>query len=294
MIWLAQMFALGAVGYLIKLLLFPFLKPTSKKQKQRIRQYARERAKELRKKRRVEAKRAFIRKYGQFLMTDITRKETKKTLERLDLFDVLPEELRIKQLAYASIGAASALVAFLINPLFGYMSILLAILLYLVPKDELDKKIKNREENIARDFPAFYSMIYYQYSRSVHIYLADIIKDYLPNANEDMAKELGVVLDNIEYGEEHALKMLKSRVQIHFVTKFCDIMETRLRGYDNITQMLYLKNEIDAFRLESLEKELGKRQSQNTKLQFILVIVLVIYIMAYFLFNVLSAIKLFQ
>ncbi|GJM70475.1 hypothetical protein HMSSN036_26910 [Paenibacillus macerans] len=92
-------------------------------------------------------------------------------------------------------------------------------------------------------------MVYYQYSKSINIYLADVIRDYLPNANADMAEELGVMLDNIEYGEEFALKQLKRRVPIHYIIKFCDLMETRLKGYDNISQMVYLKNEIDSFRI---------------------------------------------
>jgi len=291
---IAQIFALGSVAYLVKLLLFPFFKPTSKKQKQRIRQYARAREKELRKKRRLEAQRVFLGKYGRFLMTDVAREEIRKTLDRLDISDTLPEEIRLKQIMYASFGIACALISFPVSPLFGYSSILLTVLLYLIPRDELAKKAKKREEIIARDFPAFYSMLYYQFSKSVHIHLSDVVKDYLPNASGEMAKELGVILDNIEYGEEYALKQFERRVQIHFVTKFCDIMQTRLRGYDNISQMLYFKNEIDAFRMETLEKELAKRQSQNSKLQMILVIVLALYIMAYFLFSVLSAIKLFQ
>ena len=291
---IAQLFSIGSVMYLIKLFLFPFMKPASKKQKQRIRQYARERERELRKKKNRQLRRAFILKYGEFLLTDVTRKEISRTLIRLDMADTLPEEIRLKQIAYALCGVAFMFVAFAMNPLLGYICILFTVLMFLVPRDELNRKLKRKEQNVARDFPAFYSMVYYQYARSVNIYLADIIKDYLPNANEDLAKELGIILDNIDYGEEYALKQFKKRVQLHYVAKFCDIMETRLRGYDNTSQMLYFKNEIDEFRMESLEKELAKRQSQNTKLQIILVVVLGVYILAYFMFSVLSALKLFQ
>jgi len=294
MTFMAQLFAVGSVLYLIKLFLFPFLKPASKKQKQRIRQYVKEREKELRKKKRTQARQEFIRKYGEFLLTDVTRAEIGRMLSRLDMTDVLPEEIRLKQIIYALSGAAFALIAFTVNPLFGYISILFTALVFMIPKDELSKKIKRRETSIARDFPPFYSMVYYQYARSVNIYLADIVKDYLPNAGGDLAKELGIILDNIDYGEDYALKQFKKRVQIHYVAKFCDIMETRLKGYDNTAQMLYFKNEIDMFRMETLEKELAKRQSQNTKLQIVLVAILAIYIMAYFLFSVLSALKLFQ
>jgi len=294
MILLAQVFAIFSVLYLINLLVFPLLKPASKKQKQRIRQYAKEREKEQRKKKRLRARREFIAKYGEFMLTDVTRAEIGRILSRLDMADVLPEEIRLKQFAYAMFGAALTLVAFLANPLFGYMCIFFTVLMFMLPRDELNKKLRQKEESIARDFPAFYSLVYYQYARSVNIYLADIIKDYLPNASEDLAKELGFILDNIDYGEEYALREFKKRVQIHYVAKFCDIMETRLRGYDNTSQMLYFKNEIDAFRMQTLEKELAKRQSQNTKLQFVLIVVLAVYVMAYFLFSVLSALRLFQ
>jgi len=294
MILLAQIFAGLSVLYLVNLILLPFLKPASKKQKQRIRQYAKEREKEQRKKKKLQSKREFILKYGHFLLSEDTRTEISRILSRLDMVDVLPEEIRLKQMKYAMFGIILTLISFVVNPLIGYICILFVVLIFMVPRDELNKKLKRKEDNIAQDFPAFYSMVYYQYARSVNIYLADIIKDYLPNAREDLARELGIILDNIDYGEEYALKQFKKRVQIHYVAKFCDIMETRLRGYDNISQLLYFKNEIDAFRMETLEKELAKRQSQNSKLQLILLVVLAIYIAAYFMFSVLSAMRLFQ
>lgn len=53
-------------------------------------------------------------------------------------------------------------------------------------------------------------------------------------------------------------KTTKRRVPVHHIIKFCDIMETRLKGYDNISQMAYLKNELDEFRIRALEDELKK------------------------------------
>ena len=138
-------------------------------------------------------------------------------------------------------------------------------------------------------------MVFYQYSRSVNIFLADVVRDYIPNANEDLADELGVMLDNIDYAdEEYALRQLKKRVPKHFIIKFCDIMETRLRGYDNVAQMQYLKNEIDAYRIAELEKELEKRKKKNNRIQFTLICILMLYIMIYFLFSTLEALQMFQ
>jgi len=192
------------------------------------------------------------------------------------------------------LSALLAVVAFAASPLLGFASVLLVFLAFLTPMDKLNKMVEAKELSIARNFPAFYSMVYYQYSKTIHIYLADVIKDYLPNASGELAKELGLMLDNIEYGEEYALKQLRKTVPINYVVKFCDIMETRLRGYDNTAQMFYLKNEIDAYRLDTLEKELARRMAANNKLQFVLIVILGIYLMLYFGFQVLFALKLFQ
>ena len=90
------------------------------------------------------------------------------------------------------------------------------------------------------------------------------------------------------------MKQLKKRVPIHYIIKFCDVIETRLKGCDNTSQMTYLKNEIDAYRVRMLEKELEKRQQSNERIQFVLIIVLIFYIIIYYLFTVLESIKLFQ
>ena len=289
----ASILAVGSVLYLIKTLLYPIYKSAGSSQKKRSRQYINARKKEQAKQKKIEAKRAFLLKYGQFLLTEVERARIDNILKRLDM-NMIPEEIRLKQLQQALMCTALAAIGFAANPLIGFASVLLVVLAYIAPMDKLNKMIEAREKNIAQSFPAFYSMVYYQYSKTVHIYLSDVIKDYLPNASGELAKELGIMLDNIEYGEEFALKQLKKRAPIHYIIKFCNIMETRLRGYDNTAQMFYLKKEIDAYRLDTLEKELAKRQASNGRLQFVLIIVLGIYILTYFLFQVLSALKMFQ
>lgn len=67
-------------------------------------------------------------------------------------------------------------------------------------------------------------MVYYQYSKTVNIFFADVIRDYLPNANIYMAEELGFMLDNIDFGEEFVLKQLKREyhytILLSFVTSW--------------------------------------------------------------------------
>jgi hypothetical protein len=138
-------------------------------------------------------------------------------------------------------------------------------------------------------------MVYYQYSRTANIYLADVIRDYFPNSNADFRAELGIMLDNISTnGEVYALKQLKQRVPIHHIIKFCDLMETRLRGYNNVSQMQYLKNEIDYYREKQLTDELERKIRSNNTVQLALIGVLVLYVVLYYFFTIQNSLVMFQ
>ncbi|WP_055109393.1 hypothetical protein [Paenibacillus ihumii] len=293
MTMLAKLSALAAILYLVKVFFYPFFKPVQGKQKKRNRRYLKERKNAQFNDKLREFKRQFAAKYVSRLLGNAERMRYQKMIDRLDL-QMKPEELRAEQIFYAAAGVIVTAIFMSANPLLGYVTAIFIVLGWLYPISEMEQKIERKNKNIAFDFPAFYSMVYYQYSKSVNIYLADVIRDYLPNANNDMAEELGVMLDNIEYGEEYALKQLKKRVPIHYIIKFCDLMETRLKGYDNISQMVYLKNEVDSYRIVALEEDLEKRQRTNSRIQIILILVLVVYIAIYYLFTILDSIKMFQ
>lgn len=290
---LAKFCALASIIYLIKVFLYPFFKPVSRSQKKRARMFMKER-KSLRFKEKVMGwKRRFAVKYVRGLLGSAERMRFKKMIDRLDL-SISPEEIRTEQLFYTLLAILATLFMLSANILLGCATAIFIILGWLYPVVEMEKVIERKNKNISFDFPAFYSMVYYQYAKSVNIYLADVIKDYIPNANPDMAEELGVMLDNMDYGEDFALKQFKKRVPLHYVIKFCDIMETRLKGYNNVAQMTYLKNEVDAVRVRSLEEDLLKRERSNARLQLILIAVLIIYIVIYYLFTILNSLKMFQ
>lgn len=293
MIGLTKIVSLCAVIYLIKVFLYPYFKPISRKNKKRSRKYITRIKKEKQNEKLMAFKKEISIKYIAKIMSDIEKKRLKKMIDRLDM-KVLPEELRFMQIFYVLSAVLLSIFMFKVNSILGYATSMFIILGWLYPIDEIEKKIEQKNKNVARDFPGFYSMVYYQYAKSVNLYLGDVIKDYLPNAQKDMADELEIMLDNIEYGETYALKQLKKRVPIHYIIKFCDIMETRLKGYDNVSQMQYLKNEIDEFRIRDLEEELSKREKSNEKLQFVLVVVLFAYIIIYYLFSLIESMKLFQ
>lgn len=293
MIFLMKFIAMLSILYLIKVLLYPFFKPVSRKQKKRARQYIKQRKNAIFQEKFNQYKRRIARKYVKGLLGSAERLRFKKIIDRLDL-QKTPEEIRTEQYMF-TLGAILVTLFFLkVNVLLGCASAIFIMLGWLYPVVELEKVIEKKNKNISLDFPAFYSMVYYQYVKSVNIHFADVLKDYIPNANPDIAEELGVMLDNIDYGEEYAFKQLKKRIPMHYIIKFCDIMETRLKGYDNVSQMAYLKNELDSFRLRALEDELESRQRSNARIQLVLIMVLGVYIVIYYLFTILSSMKLFQ
>jgi Flp pilus assembly protein TadB len=290
---LAKLSALLAILYLIKELLYPFFRPVSGKQKKRTRLFLKERKRNAFQEKWQRWKGQVAHKYVRNLISTADRIRYKKIIDRLDL-TIKPEDIRTEQLLYAGAGLLLTLLMLSANRLLGCATATFIILGWLYPISELEKTIERKNRNISLDFPGFYSMVYYQYSKSVNIFLMDVIKDYLPNANPDMAEELGVMLDNMDYGEEYALKQLKKRVPLRYVIKFCDIMETRLKGYDNVSQMLYLKNEVEEYRIRELEEELERRERSNARIQWILIVILMIYITIYYLFMIMESLKLFQ
>lgn len=293
MVGISQLAIIISIFYLIKVFLYPYYRPVSNKHKKRTRSHQKQIKKDKQRQKWKAAKKYLAKKYIVFLISEGERKRLKTIVDRLNK-DMIPEEIRFDQIIYSLIAFGICIVGFSANQLIGYLCCTFILMAWLYPIDELEKEVEKRNKYIASDFPAFYSMVYYQYSKTVNIFFADVIRDYLPNANKYMAEELGYMLDNIDFGEEFVLKQFKKRVPLHYIIKFCDIMETRLKGYDNISQMTYLKNEIDEFRIRTLEEELEKRERSNEKIQMVLIIVLGIYIFIYYLFMIMTSMKMFQ
>jgi hypothetical protein len=294
MLWMTRVFGLLAVFYLCYLLFVWLFRPVGKKQKKKVRDLLTKEKQQIHKERLYYFKDVVIARLSKkIFLSENTRSEYENLIKRLDL-NTTPEEIRALQVALFIGFTLVAGLIFYVNTVLGVISLLAPFLGWLYPVDEMEKKVEQRNQNIMSDFPQFYSLLYYQYARSVHIYLADVVMDFLPNANADMAKELEILLDNVEYGEDYALKQFKKRISLRYVIRFCDIMQTRINGYDNTAQMGYLKNELDGLRLVRLEKELQKRENKNVRAQFVLLLVLGLYVVAYFYFQFMDAIRLFS
>lgn len=280
--------------YLCYMLFLWLFRPVGRKHKKKVRDIFTEEKRQARKERLYYFRDILIAKVSKkILLGENSRYQYEKLINRLDL-KTTPEKIRAMQVVLFMAFLGLALLVMYINTVLGMLSLLAPFIAWLYPIDDMEKRIEEKNDNIMLDFPAFYSMLYYQYSRSVHVYLEDVVKDFLPNANADMTRELEVLMDNIEYGEDYALKQFKKRVPLRYVIKFCDIFQTRLNGYDNTAQMGYLKNELDEIRVQKLEEELEKRERKNVQTQFILLGVLGLYVVAYFYFQFMDAIRFFS
>jgi len=291
---LIKIIAFAAILYLIKQLLYPYYRPVGKKQKNSTRIFEKNRRlEEIKRKRRVR-KIALAELYAFRLPFMQSREALRKALHRLGL-DKRPEEIWLEQDLALIGGLLLAVVALSGNIVLGLIVMMCIPVFYFIPTDELDKEVKRRNTNIALDFPQFYSMVFYQYSKSINVYLADVINDFLPNANDDMAEELNIMLQNIDFSdEEYALKQLKKRVPVYHIIKFCDIMETRLNGYDNVSRMQYLKNDLDRSRISELETELEKRIAKNNVIQTSIIIILGLYILIYYFITIIGSMEMFM
>lgn len=291
---MVSLLAYLGIGYLVYQIFVGLFKPLSRKHKKKVRDIITEEKRQQKKEKLYYLKDVLIRKVSKkIFLSENSRFEYESLIYRLHL-NTTPEEIRALQVLLFVALFVVAIGVFSINSVIGVLCFIAPVLGWMYPLDDMERKVERKNQNIMSDFPAFYSVLYYQYSRSVHIYLADVVKDFLPNANEDMARELEVFLDNIEYGEENALKKFKKRIPLRHVIKFCDIMQTRLNGYDNTSQMGYLKSELDSIRLERLEQELCRRERKNIQTQFILLGVLAVYVVSYFYFQFMDAIQLFS
>lgn len=167
-------------------------------------------------------------------------------INRLGL-DTTVEEVRKLQLFYLLILLVVGIVVFLtINKVIGIIIMLTSAIVYKNPIRKIDNEIQLRNEVIRRELPELYTVLYYSFRRDINVNISSKIQSYIKNCDELFYKEMQLFLDDARSGEREALRQFKKRVPIDIVLRFCDIMENRLEGYDNVAVMTNFKLEMDA------------------------------------------------
>lgn len=188
--------------------------------------------------------------------------ELNKKLSRLGV-EATAKDIRRLQLLYALFTLLVALITrIMLGRTPALVVALLSIYTWRYPIIRIDKEIYDRNQAIERELPELYSILFYAYKRSAGINLTSKIQSYIKDSSDLFYKEMMIFIEDARNGELYALKEFKKRVPLGIVIRFCDIMETRLTGYDNISVMYNFKKEMDdkrSAREDKLLKDLSAR-----------------------------------
>lgn len=205
----------------------------------------------------------------------INRLNLKWNHESLD-----PRMIRVDQYSYFFLCVMIGLLCFTFFKELGIISLIASPLGFQIPIVEMKEKIEKIDAAISKEFYSFYSVVYYQF-RKQNKMLSSVVREYLPNATAEMAFELKIFLHNLEKGEEYALVELRKRLPLKHIIRFCDIMKVRVVGIENISQMMYLKEEMHEEERHRIKKALERRKKQATILQTAVYLLLLQFIIVY-------------
>lgn len=191
-----------------------------------------------------------------------------------------PRMIRVDQYVFFLVCVLIALLCLTFSKLLGVFFLIASPFGYRIPLIEMDEKIEKIDAIISREFNSFYSIVYYQFRRQNKM-LSSVVREYLPNASPEMAYELKIFLHNLSKGEEYALVELRKRLPLKYVIRFCDIMKVRVVGIENISQMMYLKEEMHDDERHKIKRSLEKRKKQALALQSVVYLLLIQFIIVY-------------
>lgn len=164
------------------------------------------------------------------------REEMNRDLYRLG-WEYRAEDIRKMQILYSLIFIACAILMFFVSFLIGMIMLGLTPVVWNTPVTYVKKAIKERNDEFILRLDELYAVIFNQYKRKNDERLDVIVMAYVPTASALMQKELALFVRDMDMGEEHALKQLKTRIPHPVVLRFCDLIMTNLEGVDNVDVM---------------------------------------------------------
>jgi len=218
------------------------------------------------------------------VLSEAQKREYRRYIDRLNLkWDnepLDPRMIRVDQYSYFLICIMIGLLCLTFMKVLGVLVLIASPLGFKIPIIDIKERIDKIDAIISREFNSFYSVVYYQFRKQNRM-LSSVVRDYLPNASPEMAFELKIFLHNLAKGEEHALVELRKRLPLKYIIRFCDIMKVRVVGIENISQMMYLKEEMHEDERHRIRKALEKRKKQALVLQSAVYLLLVQFIIVY-------------
>ena len=162
-----------------------------------------------------------------------------KRIRMVNEFEVLSIKLTPEQ--YYGNAIAKGLIVGLFAPLglvihwaFSIFVLLIAVLVFLLEYNSVDKIIKERKRNIEKELTKFVSVIEQTFKNEHNV--IKLLEDYVSSDDSDLTKELKIVLADMKTGNyEMALNKFSNRVNSVLVSETCRGLIGALRGDNTVS-----------------------------------------------------------
>lgn len=231
-----------------------------------------------------------------------TKDRLKYIIFRLGLENITPERIFAQQIMYAVMCIAIGIACFPItvlhpmNYVLGIGFICGSILGYRAPISKYEKTIKIKNQHILDELFSFYSLICSTYQINFDTPVEEVVNTFMKGTTPDMKEELSILVINIQrLGTVRAFMELKKRIPTPYILRVCDTVITRFSTMtDNISTMLYLKEELKSNRYIKLQKKLDKKVKRVDMSQIVLFIILILFILLHLYFQSYNSIQLLK
>ncbi|SKC78758.1 hypothetical protein [Maledivibacter halophilus] len=205
----------------------------------------------------------FLKPFADFInnkikITKYDREILERNLLRLGE-EITPEQHEAKKIIYPSFMVLLGLGLSFFSVTILAVSTIFAIFMYFQPDSELEKKVKELNGNILKEFPRFARTLRY----SPHENIIHTIEDYLKISKGPLYYDLKILHAKIEAGtsEKEALQDFADKIGIHAIQNYIMAVITGLEtSKENVDTLYAIQEEkIRQMNLSNIKDEMNKR-----------------------------------
>lgn len=154
----------------------------------------------------------------------------------------------------------------------------------------LDGKISAEDEELEKNFPDLYLLLYSRLTKGAHAKIEPTVKDYIKSLDDIYGVGVGHIairrfcsrfIANVEiYGDESvAIRKLRERYRSPTVVNFCNLASQSLSGVDNADKLLCFKQELSEAHKRQMEKDAQRLVAKGNRTVYLVYIVLFEFIL---------------
>ncbi|MEO2202456.1 hypothetical protein ABGV42_01715 [Paenibacillus pabuli] len=205
-----------------------------------------------------------FRKYTpkDFKINDADRERLEEELIRLGRTETAID-IKISQFVLFGIFSLISLIICLIFGIFGLLGFAFAIYAYHYPVIDIRTRISKMNAAVEAEFPDFYRSAYFAYRKRINVPLINVVRNGIKSSSPEFAQELSILASNIvSLGEIEALRRWKKALPLPYITRFCEYMEARLNGENNLSVLEGFKTELDNAREMARQVERNRLETR--------------------------------